>query len=373
MARWKQALLRSPLGGPLRHWLEFWRYRLNMGRGRAAYRAPAAVISDVDYQARLNDEIAFHKDYLDVSALPEITGYWANRYLRPLLEELGVDHPDKFAAKYLAESARRTGASTPVFASLGAGNCDVEVGIARLLVEEHGLTDFRIECVDINPSMRERGLALAEQAGFAGRVVPVHGDFNDWRPKRRYQGILANQSLHHVVNLESLFKATYAALDDRALFVVNDMIGRNGHVRWPEALERVHELWQELPREYRYNQQLRRQEDVFENWDCSQYGFEGVRAQDILPLLLQRFHFEVFIGYGNVVDVFVDRSFGHNFDADAEWDRAFIDRAHGIDEQGFASGQLTPTHMIAALGKSPVAAPHFARGLSPEASARLTA
>lgn len=373
MAAWKQALLRSPVGGHIRRWLHFWRFRLNMGRGRAAYRADASIMSDVDYQARLSDEIAFHKDYLDVSALPAITGYWANRYLRPLLEELGVDHPDKFAAKYLAESARRAGSATPVFASIGAGNCDVEVAIARTLVEQYGLEDFRIECVDINPSMRERGRELAEKAGFGGRVVPVHGDFNDWRPERRYQGILANQSLHHVVNLELLFDRVRSALDDRALFLVDDMIGRNGHMRWPEALAKVQELWEELPAAYRYNQQLSRQEQVFQNWDCSQYGFEGVRAQDILPLLLERFHFEVFIGYGNVVDVFVDRSFGHNFDADAEWDRAFIDKAHGIDEQGFALGQLTPTHMIAALGKAPAAKVHFARGLAPQASVRSTA
>jgi hypothetical protein len=48
-------------------------------------------------------------------------------------------------------------------------------------------------------------------------------------------------------------------------------------------------------------------------------------------------------------DPFVDRSFGHNFDVDDEWDRAFIDEVHARDEAGFAQGTLTPTHMFAVL------------------------
>ena len=43
-------------------------------------------------------------------------------------------------------------------------------------------------------------------------------------------------------------------------------------------------------------------------------SFEGIRAQDILPLLVERFTFDEFIGFGNVIDPFVDRSFGPNFD-----------------------------------------------------------
>jgi hypothetical protein len=51
--------------------------------------------------------------------------------------------------------------------------------------------------------------------------------------------------------------------------------------------------------------------------------FEGIRSQDILPLLLEYFHFEVFIPYGNVIDPFIDRTFGPNFDSSREWDRDF--------------------------------------------------
>ena len=74
-------------------------------------------------------------------------------------------------------------------------------------------------------------------------------------------------------------------------------------MRWPEALAIVHELWKELPDRYKYNHQLKRLEIEYENWDCSrQGGFEGVRAQEILPLLLKKFHFDLFVGFGNVIE-----------------------------------------------------------------------
>jgi SAM-dependent methyltransferase len=248
--------------------------------------------------------------------------------------------------------------------SLGAGNCDAEIRVAQR-IRELGLEDFTIECIDINEAMLARGAASAAAEGVAAHIVPLRADFNEWSPKREYAGVMANQSLHHMVELEKVFDAVKAALMPRALFVVSDMIGRNGHLRWPEALTAVHRFWQELPNAYRYNQQLQRAEPLYENWDCSSESFEGIRAQDILPLLLERFHFEVFIAFANVVDVFIDRGFGHNFDPGGDWDRAFVDRVHAFDEAGFQNRTLTPTHLIGALSQEPPLEEHRSRGLDP--------
>jgi hypothetical protein len=130
------------------------------------------------------------------------------------------------------------------------------------------------------------------------------------------------------------------------------MIGRNGHLRWPEALTIVQEFWQELPDSHRYNHQLNRYEKQFMDWDCSVEGFEGIRAQDILPLLAASFHFQLFVAFGNVIDPFVDRSFGHNFKLESEWDRAFIDRVHERDEEEMRKGRIKPTHMLAVMSKT---------------------
>jgi hypothetical protein len=293
-----------------------------------------------EYQRRLLQEQAIYKDVEDVNLLPPIFHYWSNKYLRPMLEEIGVASPDQFFAKYLLESAKSCGETNPVFVSVGAGNCDTEVRVAKLL-REAGLDEFTIECMDINSAMLQRGQELATAEGVTRHIRPLATDFNEWRPRSLYAGVMANQSLHHVVELEWLFDRIKAALAPNAKFVVSDMIGRNGHMRWPEARVEVARFWQEMPPPYRYNQQLRRNEKIFEDWDCSGEGFEGIRSQDILPLLISTFQFSVFLGFGNIIDPFVDRSFGHNFDADGVWDRDFIDRVHACDEAGLRDGTLT--------------------------------
>jgi SAM-dependent methyltransferase len=166
-------------------------------------------------------------------------------------------------------------------------------------------------------------------------------------PRKKYDAVLANQSLHHVVELKKLLSRIKKSLQKDGVFLISDMIGRNGHQRWPEALEIVHEFWRQLPTEYRYNHQLKRFEELYENWDCSTEGFEGVKAQEILPRLVKLFDFELFIPFANVVDIFIDRAFGHNFDPQREWDRQFIDRVHERDEYEMTRGHITPTHLIA--------------------------
>lgn len=329
----------------------------------------SATADDSTYQARLAAETRVYKDVEDINVLPHIFHYWSNRYLRPMLEEYGCSNPDQFFAKYFRESANRCGDEAPVFISIGAGNCDTEIRVAQLM-RNSGLSDFVIECLDMNPHMLQRGREMAEREGVAANIAFVEGDFNTWKATKQYAAAMANQSLHHVLNLEGLFDEVKQALNPRGYFIASDMIGRNGHQRWPEALSEVHRFWQELPAEYRHNCQLNRQEELYENWDCSQEGFEGIRAQDILPLLLERFEFHVFIGFSNVVDVFIDRSFGHNFKADQEWDRAFIDRVHAFDEHALEAGSLTPTHMMAVMTVQRCAQHSYSRGLTPHESVR---
>jgi hypothetical protein len=112
-------------------------------------------------------------------------------------------------------------------------------------------------------------------------------------------------------------------------------------------------------------------EELFEDWDCSVEGFEGVRSQDILPLLECNFHFEVFLPFGNAIDPFVDRTFGPNFRAAAEWDRNFIDQVHVRDELEIGTGRIKPTHMLAVATLEPQEKPLlFGSSLTPAACIR---
>ena len=327
-----------------------------------------AIQSVKGYQERLADERTIFADQVNVHELPPIAHYWGDKYIRPMVEVFGFKSAEELFAKYLALAARRAGGS-PVFLSLGAGNCDAEIRTSQLL-RDAGLTDFVIECLELNPRMIERGREMATQSGIQEHLSFVEADFNHWRPSKEYAAIIANQVLHHMVELEHLFAEIKRVLHPAGFLVTGDMIGRNGHQRWPEALNHVQKFWRELPVEYRWNRMLKRYEDEFINHDCSVEGFEGIRAQDVLPLLLRYFDFHLFVPFANITDVFVDRSFGHNFDAKAAWDRAFIDRVHAFDEQAIQCGSLTPTHMYAALTPGPATEHLFSRGLTPERCVR---
>ena len=324
---------------------------------------------DDDYRARMAREIDIYKDVVNVADLPAIFCYWSNKYLRPMLEEHGFSNPEEMFAKYLAASAKACGDSAPVFVSIGAGNCDTEVRVAKLM-RDAGLETFVIECLDMNPHMLERGREMAAKEGVGEHIAPLIGDFNHWHADKRYAGVLANQSLHHVVELEALFDEIKRALKPRAYFVTSDMIGRNGHMRWPEALREVHRFWQEMPERYRYNHQSKQYEALYGNWDYSKECFEGIRAQDIMPLLIDRFDFHLFIGFGNVLDIFIERGFGHNFDPEREWDRTFVDRVHAFDEEGLRDGRWTPTKMMAVMSVEPTGTHLYSRGLTPQRSVR---
>lgn len=301
-----------------------------------------------EYASRLALETARFASELEVHDLPAIFHYWSNRYLRPKLEFFGAGGPDDYFADQLQRALADAPDRPARFISIGAGNGDTEVRVATIL-KDRGVDDFILECLEITDEMRDRCRELAAGAGVEHLVQSIWGDFNSWVPDRVYDGVLANQSLHHVVNLEGLFDAVAASLRPSGRFVTSDMIGRNGHQRWPEALAIVQQFWTELPDAYRYNRQLRRHEEVFQDWDCSAEGFEGIRAQDVLALLVQRFDFEDFLAFGNVIDPFIDRGFGPHFDAESTSDRDFIDRVHASDEAAIEAGTLTPTHLIATM------------------------
>ncbi|MGK7932472.1 MAG: class I SAM-dependent methyltransferase [Microcystaceae cyanobacterium] len=317
-----------------------------------------------DYQDRVTQELKNFKD-IKVHDLPKIYHYWSNKYLRPILEEHNISHPDDLFVQYMLDSAVSCQVEAPIFISIGSGNCDTEVRVAKRL-KEKGLQNFCIECLEINPVMLKRGHELATKEGIIEHLSFVELDFNQWKANKQYVSVIANQSLHHIQNLEDVFSEVKKSLYQNGSFITSDMIGRNGHQRWPEALEIVHQFWKELPDTHKYNHQLQRSEEVYENWDCSSEGFEGIRAQDILPLLVKYFNFQLFIGFSNVIDIFIDRGFGHNFDPTNKWDTEFIDRVHQFDEESIRNGIIKPTHIMAVMKKSPVISPIYSRDLSPE-------
>lgn len=229
-----------------RVWLRRWWYAGRMpGFGAAT-----------GYGDRVRQEVSRFSAEEVVHDLPPIFNYWSNTYLRALVEQFS--YPEDFFARQIERKFAASGRPVSIV-SIGSGNCDGEAAIAKLLLER-GVGAFTITCLDMNDVMLERGRDCAESQGIAGHFRFVNADFNRWTPSETYDVVMANQSLHHVTNLAGLFDSIHQAIGDDGIFVTSDMMGRNGHMRWPEALSIVQEFWQELPAAYRYNRQLRRNE-----------------------------------------------------------------------------------------------------------------
>lgn len=297
------------------------------------------------YEAKLQQQIEQYRNVENVHDLPDIFHYWAGRYLAPPLTELfGTADPAQIFVNVFA-GCRPAGQA--IFLSIGAGDCSVEIQVAQRL-KSQGL-DFVIECLELSEIMLARGRQAAVDADVADHLIFSPVDLNHWHALRCYNAVMAHHSLHHIVALESVFDQVAGALQTGGRFVISDIIGRNGHMRWPEVESLIERIWNQLPDTKKYNHQLRRLEPEFVNWDCSQEGFEGIRAQDILARLVERFDFLDFMAFGNLTDLFVERSFGHNYDPDCPEDRAFIDKLQAANELLIDLGAIKPTMVIATM------------------------
>lgn len=305
----------------------------------------------ISHQSRTEREIEIFKDQINIHELPAIFHYWSNAHLAPFLEQtFGIANCIGIFARSLSDSINLTG--NREIASFGAGDGWAEIAIAKQMYAD-GQRDFVLNCLELSPHLIARGKAAAEEAGLTPCVRFTEADLNTWTPSRQFGAAFAHHSLHHIVNLEHVFGCIQRGLEDDGSFVCYDMIGRNGHMRWPEVLLLIEGIWSRIPTSIKYNHQFQRVIEPFLNWDCSGEGFEGIRAQDILPLLVERFHFERFCAWGGLLDQFIDRGYGHNLNPSDPQHIQFIDDLWAADRALVRLGATTPTQMVAVMKKHP--------------------
>lgn len=326
-----------------------------------------------DYENRVKNQIA---QFADLGALwkpGSIIQYWMKTYVIPKIADVfAVKGVFDLYASQLSGCIRRTAAKgeTARFISIGSGDCRVEIRQAQRL-KKKGLGPFVMVATDISDIRLDRAKQAAVAAGVGDCFEFQTIDFNDFKFDRQYDAFLAHHILHHIVNLEGLFETIHESMHEDSVFFTSDLIGRNGHQRWPETLEWIESLWPTLPSHYRFNYQFNTVHEQYLDWDCSNKGFEGIRAQDILPLLVKRFSFDGFVGYGGIVDPFIERGYGRNLDADKPEDRAFIDFVEKLNQVLMEAGRIKPTQMLAVMRRSGGAGKSY-RGLTPEKAVRKT-
>jgi len=344
----------------------------NYRKGSADRAGSFIAAHDKDYQGRLNQEPAYFGQGMSAHEPTAISHYWANAHLAPQkFKQFGITDAEQFFYLYVKKYHERFPERNIQVASLGTGNSDMESRLARKLLDNN-ISSFTIVCIDVTASITKIQLGYSRSLDVADYVFTQAGGVTAWLPETPCDIVLCNQGLHHVLELESLLAMIKISLVAEGLFLVADIIGKNGHQLWPEALGHVEEFWKQLPARYKYNHMLKRLELRFTNHDYSTGTLDGVRSQEILPMLNSLFNYELFIPFANIVPVFVGSPFGYNFNADSEWDQDFIDRVHERDEQGILSGELRPAQLLAALCKEPVQTRLVDPRLTPEFCVRHT-
>jgi len=303
--------------------------------------------ADTAYTEKMNQEIAIYEHNTEVHNLPEIHNVYAREFLVPSLKGLtGVDDWMEWWIQEIDAFVERSG-RTLTLLSLACGNGDTEIGMLKRLASPEKV---HLIGVDVNPSMIERARAAAKDEGLSNVSFEIQ-DLNKPTLKAPIDVVLANHSLHHLVELETLFSQLAEISSADMIFLINDMIGRNGHVMWPNAHTVVEEIWRRLDQRFRLNNFSKRYDLQPFNRDCSLDGFEGIRAQDILPALIKTFDVELFLPFATIINRFVDRGYGHNFKVKDEQDRKLILKILDLDITLLKEKKLSPTQAFIKVQK----------------------
>lgn len=296
----------------------------------------------MEYDKKIQEQIRQYSNNALRFFPPPAHHFWMQTYLRPKLRAVfGTDLVQTFYANTVLERA------APIeVLSVGSGDGELEVAIAKTL-KAAGCDAFTIHITELSPIRQDRTIARVEKAGLGEHFEFHIVDFNKAFIEGAFDLIFAHHVLHHIVELEFLFDNIAKALKPGGTFATIDMIGRNGHMRWPEALHYMDMAWAFIPDHWKYNFQLRSYHENYLNWDCSKSGFEGIRAQDIQPLLVERFDFEGFVAGGGFMDVLFDRGYGQSIDIENPREKALVEFLSEMNEMLLETGRIKPTMIFA--------------------------
>lgn len=278
--------------------------------------------------------------------LPPIFEYWAERHLAPAAQRLGVGSPESFFLGHILRCAE-AGARPVRVLSAGSGACSMEIALAEK-VRDAGV-EATLTCIDFNPALMQRGARAAHDRQVAGSMAFRTLDCNRPFELPPQDVIIVNQFFHHVTELEIFCRSLRRSLAPQGLLLSSDIIGRNGHLLWPDVETVVQEAWATLPAAKRHDRHFNAQQNRYRPINHAAYSNEGVRAQDIVACLLAEFDFELFFTFGAAIVPFIERRAGFNFDPAQADDRALIERVQALDAAALAQARYPAANMIAAL------------------------
>lgn len=299
----------------------------------------------LEQQAKLFSEINdIHGD------LSPAYHYWSKIFVEPYLRNLfGVEDALQFYLQCILQLLEKKDKNSKLkIVSIGSGDSQIELRICEKL-HAIGYNNIDILCVDIAFGAIQRAKDEVEKYGLADNFRFMVCNIEEVLEVELFDVVIANQVLHHIVNLEILFDKIQKSIRQDGAFLSVDIIGRNGHMFWPETLIVFDKLWERLENEKKFNRFSQSLESNYLNWDHSKEGNEGVRAEDILANLNNRFVFSKFFAVGCIAPILFGRQFGPNFNPDNRHDRELIELVGRLDHDLIDIGYFKPVLMYAMM------------------------
>ena len=162
----------------------------------------------------------------------------------------------------------------------------------------------------------------------------------------QYEIVMCVSALHHVVELEGVLNFIRDTLtDDGEFWSIGEAIGRSGNRLFDEDYRVANSVFRALPEQYRRNRNTGRIDTDLPNVDFSDATFEGIRSDEIEPLLLHRFEPVAVYRRNCFLWRLVDLAYSDNYDLSRQED---VLRIHSLVDQELAhfrhGGRPTELH-----------------------------
>jgi SAM-dependent methyltransferase len=232
------------------------------------------LTKNFDYGRLIAEERAHFSDIAITDELKE-GGAHANKSWEYYFQRVGaVIAKSGFAdvAAYLCRSAADADRPLEIL-SLASGYCGNEIDLTRRMTRP-----YRLTCTELNDEIFQRARAVAKAESLAMAFETVDLNFIKIEPGR-YDLIFANAAIHHVINLEYLFEQIVGGLSPTGFFHLV-VVGENRKLIWDENERYANALLDLIPDHITRGIRLACPDGV---------GMEGIRQEDILPLLRQHF------------------------------------------------------------------------------------
>ncbi|NWG04921.1 MAG: class I SAM-dependent methyltransferase [Syntrophaceae bacterium] len=208
----------------------------------------------------------------------------------------------------------------------------LNLGCGDGCLERHGaaINVFKYcDAFDMSPGAIEIAKAKAEELGIQERIHYEVADANQIHLKKAvYDVVFSAMALHHIENLEHVLEEIGGALKKDGLFIISEYVGPN-HFQWTDEQLRVaNDLLLLLPERFRIDPATGIVRNRIDRQPLSHMmaidPSEGVRSEDIIPLIEERFRVIKRIDYGGTILNLLLNDIILNFDENQPEDMAIL-------------------------------------------------